>query len=95
MTKKFLRAGGATYASVGGLSEAKIGEQGGWTSHALRGYIRPRAHHTRARAVRLLAAVRAALRTGGKPRLAATWVPGDGASEGLGTGRSALAVSLG
>jgi integrase len=63
------RAGGATDASVGGCSEADIGAQGGWTSRSLRGYIRPQAHHARGRAVRLQAAVRAALRTGGGPRI--------------------------
>ena len=68
VTNHSFRAGGATDASVGGASETEIAAQGGWTSRALRRYIRPQAHHARTRAVRMSAAFRSALRTGGGPQ---------------------------
>jgi integrase len=57
------RAGGATDMSVGGLDEATIAVQGGWTSRALRVYIRPQAHHTMARSIAMLAATYTVLQT--------------------------------
>lgn len=68
VTNHSFRAGGATDASVGGATETEIAAQGGWTSRALRCYIRPQAHHSRTRAVRMMAAIHAALRTGGGPQ---------------------------
>ena len=62
------RAGGATDWSVGGLSEMEIAEQGGWTSRALRRYIRPQGHHAHGRAVRMRAAIPVALGAGGAAR---------------------------
>ena len=61
VTNHSFRAGGATDWSVGGLSEALIALQGGWTSLALRVYIRPQGRHALARAAAMLAATRAAL----------------------------------
>ena len=59
------RAGGATDWSVGGLSELEIAEQGGWTSRALRAYIRPQTHHAMGRAARIVSAIPVALGAGG------------------------------
>ena len=65
VTNHSFRAGGATDWSVGGLSEMEIAAQGGWTSRALRVYIRPQEHHAHGRAVRIQAAMPAALAAGG------------------------------
>ena len=65
LTNHSFRTGGATDWSVGGLSEMEIAAQGGWTSRALRVYIRPQEHHAHGRAVRIQAAMPAALAAGG------------------------------